>query len=88
VAPELRSPEQCRAETVGAALDKLAQSSPPIKKRLLNAAIRAVSLDGQVTVGEAELLRAIADSLDCPLPPLFAAAENASNRSKERGMTS
>ena len=29
--------------------------------------------DGRVTVAEGELLRAIADSLDCPMPPLLAA---------------
>jgi hypothetical protein len=30
--------------------------------------------DGQVRVAEAELLRAIADTLDCPLPPLVETA--------------
>ena len=79
---ELRSREECRAEILGPALDKLAQSAPPIKKRLLNAAIRAVSLDGRVTLGEAELLRAVADSLDCPLPPLLAGQAAASDSAR------
>lgn len=63
---------QCDLRAVGAALDKLARSTPAIKKQFLTAALEVVSSDGHITAGEAELLRALADSLDCPLPPLFA----------------
>jgi Zn-dependent protease with chaperone function len=69
---ELRPAAECSLRAIGAALDKLARSTPAIKKRLLTAALEVVSTDGQVTAGEAELLRALADSLECPLPPLFA----------------
>ncbi|MBW3598424.1 MAG: hypothetical protein KY475_14270, partial [Planctomycetes bacterium] len=55
---------------VDEALNKLASASPQIKKRVLAAATACVAADGQVTVNEGELLRAIADSLDCPIPPL------------------
>ena len=55
-------------------LDVLAECSPAVKKRLLGAAVLAVATDGHVTVQEAELLRAIADALDCPLPPLVPGA--------------
>lgn len=48
---------------------------PPADKRLVMQALaRAVAHDEYLTVTEAELLRAIADSLDCPLPPLLADA--------------
>ena len=52
------------------ALDKLATASGPIKQRLLEAAAHVVLADGQVNVEEYELLRAIAATLDVPLPPL------------------
>jgi Zn-dependent protease with chaperone function len=56
------------------ALDKLADASFPIKQRTLIAAAHVVSADGQVSIGEFELLRAIAAALDCPMPPLAAQA--------------
>lgn len=55
-----------------AALDKLATASPVIKQRTLMAAAHVVSADGRVLITEAELLRAIAAALDCPMPPLGA----------------
>ncbi len=63
--------DKCRLEHIRAALTKLATCSLPIKKRILGAAVICVAADGQVTVGEAELLRAVADSLHCPIPPLL-----------------
>jgi Zn-dependent protease with chaperone function len=65
------SRKACTLKALSDALDKLAQASPPIKKRVLHAAIVTVAVDGEATVGEAELLRALADSLECPLPPIF-----------------
>ena len=57
-----------------AALDKLATASGPIKQRLLFASAHVVGADGSILIAEAELLRAIAAALDCPMPPLLAAA--------------
>jgi Zn-dependent protease with chaperone function len=57
-----------------AALDKLAASSGPIKQRLLMAAAHVVSADGVLLTAEAELLRAVAASLDVPVPPMSAVA--------------
>ena len=57
-----------------AALDKLAGASGPIKQRLLMASAHVVSADGVVLTSEAELLRAVAASLDVPVPPLSAIA--------------
>jgi hypothetical protein len=48
---------------------------PQGKKRLLEAATACVVADRRVTVAEAELLRAIADSLDCPVPPFLPGQE-------------
>ncbi len=52
------------------ALDKLAASSLPIKQRTLLAAAQVVGADGRILITEAELLRAVAAALDCPMPPL------------------
>jgi hypothetical protein len=54
------------------ALDVLATASGPIKQRLLVAAGHVVSADDQILAAEAELLRAVAAALDCPMPPLGA----------------
>mgnify|MGYP001548825188 CR=1 FL=1 len=67
-------PSACDLTALDAALDKLAVASGPIKQRTLVAAAHVVGADGQILVAEAELLRAVAAALDCPMPPLLAAA--------------
>jgi Zn-dependent protease with chaperone function len=57
-------------EKLDAALDKLATASGPIKQRTLVAAAHVVGADGRILIAEAELLRAIAATLDVPMPPL------------------
>jgi Zn-dependent protease with chaperone function/uncharacterized tellurite resistance protein B-like protein len=65
--------EQCDLSQVDAALNRLAQAAPQIKKNLLNACAQTVAADGLIQETEAEMLRAIADTLDCPLPPFIPA---------------
>jgi hypothetical protein len=67
---ELLPREQCGLKVVDAALDQLAAASPAIKRRLIEACALCISADERVSVEEAELLRVIADALDCPMPPL------------------
>jgi hypothetical protein len=62
--------EQCGVGSLDAALDRLALAAPIIKKNLLEACIRVVGADEVIQEAEAELLRAVADTLDCPMPPL------------------
>lgn len=52
-----------------AALNRLAHASPQIKKSVLNACAQTVAADNVIQETEAELLRGIADTLDCPMPP-------------------
>lgn len=59
------------------ALQKLNELSGPAKELLIEALLATVNHDGRITVGEAELLRAICAALHCPLPPLMAAAQAA-----------
>jgi uncharacterized tellurite resistance protein B-like protein len=61
---------QCGVEQVDASLDRLALAVPNIKRNLIEASARVVGADGIIQEAEAELLRAIADTLDCPIPPL------------------
>jgi hypothetical protein len=78
-APYLRAPdnadlallsgEQCGVDQIDAALNRLALAVPTIKKNLIEACVYAVGADGVITETEAELLRAVADTLDCPIPP-------------------
>jgi Zn-dependent protease with chaperone function len=61
---------ECGLEQVDEALGRLAQASPQIKKNVLNACAQTVAADGVIQEREAELLRAMADTLDCPIPPV------------------
>jgi hypothetical protein len=65
----LLPPEECDLSNMDAALERLSQAVPQIKKNLLGACVQTVAADGVIQQGEAELLRAIADALDCPVPP-------------------
>lgn len=51
------------------ALESLNTLYPLAKPKLLKACIACICADDKVTATEAELVRAIGDSLDCPIPP-------------------
>jgi len=61
--------EACALEQLDTALDRLASAAPQIKKNLLEACVQVIGADGALQEREAELLRAIAETLDCPIPP-------------------
>jgi Zn-dependent protease with chaperone function len=69
---ELLDPSACTLEQVDSALDKLAISSLPIKKRVLVAAAHVISSDGTISTEEGELYRALAATLGVPMPDLSA----------------
>jgi hypothetical protein len=52
------------------ALARLDEAAPALKSRILSACAACVMADGRVSAGEAELLRAVAATLGCPVPPL------------------
>jgi Zn-dependent protease with chaperone function len=54
------------------ALSRLDQLAPIAKEQLVEAMVATVTHDQQLTIGEAELLRAVCASVHCPLPPLVA----------------
>ncbi|MBO36225.1 MAG: hypothetical protein CL612_00125 [Anaerolineaceae bacterium] len=57
---------------VDEALDVLVAVAPKIKRCIVKACVVCVVYDQYITVSEAELLRAVADSLGCPIPPIIA----------------
>ncbi len=69
---QLLPPDGCGIADIDAALNRLALAAPGIKKDLLTACVQVVGADGIILEEEAELLRAIADTLDCPMPPFVA----------------
>ena|SRR5436190_1422043 len=62
---------QCGVEHIDLVLTRLGQGSPTIKKRLLEACAQTVACDNVIEAEEAELLRAIAETLNCPVPPFI-----------------
>jgi len=69
--------KECGLDQLDGALDKLSDVAPNLKRHLIEAAAATVSADGFLQIEEAELLRAISDSLDCPMPPLAIALDAA-----------
>ncbi|HUG43050.1 MAG TPA: M48 family metallopeptidase [Acidobacteriota bacterium] len=53
------------------ALERIDRSVHSVKEAFLNACAVCVAADGTIHPEEAELLRAIADSIECPVPPII-----------------
>lgn len=60
----------CTLKNVDEALGRLADLRPTLKEAVLDACGLCAAHDGHVTIEEADLLRAVADALECPIPPL------------------
>ena len=67
---QILPPQQCTFDTFDAALSQVAQGSPAVKRRVLEAVVACIAADGKMTVEENEILRAVAAALSCPLPPV------------------
>lgn len=76
---ELPDRESCGLDQFDRALSALALAAPRLKERLLRGAVAAVVHDGRITSAEGELVRAVADTLDCPVPPFLRAPAAASS---------
>ena len=63
--------DRCGLKAMDKAMNTLAQTSPREKKKVVTACAMCIAADQKVTQHEAEVLRAICDSLDCPMPPLL-----------------
>lgn len=72
---QLLSRAECGLKQLDTALDRFALAAPQLKKNLIEACVQVVGADGLIQEREAELLRAIADTLDCPIPPFVELTE-------------
>jgi hypothetical protein len=72
--PEFAASENW-AQPLDRALSRLDQLAPIAKEQLVEAMVKTVTHDQQLTLGESELLRAVCATIHCPLPPLVAPAE-------------
>jgi hypothetical protein len=62
----------CGYDAVQKSLDRLALAAPPVKRQIMMACAVCAATDQEITIEEAELLRAVSMALDCPLPPMVA----------------
>jgi Zn-dependent protease with chaperone function len=62
---------------LGEALERLRHLQPFQKPRMLKACLETAAADGKFRLAEAELVRAVAATLDCPLPPVIGALDPA-----------
>jgi hypothetical protein len=65
----LLSASQCGPAALDAALQRLADANPGLKRQILDACAWTVAADGIVSPVEAELLRVVSMMLGCPMPP-------------------
>jgi len=66
--------ESLSTARVGEALERLRHLAPFQKPGVLKACVEAAAADGKVALAEGELVRMVAATLDCPVPPLIAAS--------------
>jgi Zn-dependent protease with chaperone function len=66
--------EQLSTATVGQSLERQRHLSPFAKPAILKACVETAAADGSFRLAEAELVRMVAATLDCPVPPVLAAA--------------
>ncbi|HEV8078447.1 MAG TPA: M48 family metalloprotease, partial [Marinobacter sp.] len=69
VAPELLANVSLRE--LNQALAELNRLSPLLKPAIIDASAECVSQNGHISVREYEMMRLVADQLDCPMPPLI-----------------
>ena len=60
------------AAALDTALDRLALTKPKLREQVIDACAHCVLLNEHVTTHEAELVRVVAEAMDCPVPPFLA----------------
>jgi hypothetical protein len=63
--------ERAGLRELDSALGKLAEADPSTREQLLRGCAACIATDREVTQAEGELVRAIADGIGCPMPPLL-----------------
>jgi len=68
---DLLDVKEISPKKISQALQHLAQLAPLLKRNVIEACADIAMEDGKLKATEAEMLRAIAESLNCPMPPLL-----------------
>jgi len=66
----IQSPDSLSIQGLDAALKKLLLTTFEVRKKIIEACAQAILADQHVAAKEREILRAIGDTLDCPIPYL------------------
>jgi len=69
------APEALTTARISESLERLRHLSPFAKPGILKACFEVAAADGVFRLSEAELVRMVAATLDCPVPPLLAAQD-------------
>jgi len=69
--PELVDESDCGVRQISLAVEALTQVGPRQKRKVIRACAACITADKRVSVAEGECLRAIAEALGCPMPPLL-----------------
>ncbi len=80
----LLPPSESTLRAVDEALDRFDAATPALKKSLMTACAATVMADDRVTDREVELIRAVGDSIDCPVPPFVAFGHHHGNPERLR----
>jgi hypothetical protein len=67
---------ECTLRELDGALEKLSRTSPLIKKKLMAACLETIVSDNEIAEEEAELFRAVGESLGVPVPPWLVLGES------------
>ncbi|MEX0770388.1 MAG: M48 family metallopeptidase [Balneolaceae bacterium] len=65
---ELLPEDECGLKQLGKTLDEIAASANPVKKYIITAIVYCITSDQQISIAERELLRAVSEAIDCPVP--------------------
>lgn len=65
------APLKCNFSQLKKSIENLRQTTPKLKQAVVEACAHTVLIDNKITHQEKDLLRAIAMTLDCPIPPFL-----------------
>lgn len=66
-----KTPLKCNFSDIKKSIERLRQATPKLKQAVVDACAHTVLVDNKVTAEQGDLLRAIAMTLDCPIPPFL-----------------
>ncbi|MGB3640030.1 MAG: M48 family metallopeptidase [Rivularia sp. (in: cyanobacteria)] len=66
-----KAPLKCNFSQLKKSIENLRQATPKLKQAIVDACAHTVLVDNKITNQEKDLLRAIAMTLDCPIPPFL-----------------